>query len=86
MSTICTVCEGTGFINQEQIEDDSVVDAGYEAILNWIATHENHDVSVCHCCGDGEDWHGDAGWHYGTYDPPGPDGPYAYNGGLCECH
>ena len=46
----------------------------------------HHDVEVCDCCGDGESWHGEPGEHYGPDDPPGNDGPYGYNGGLCECH
>lgn len=47
---------------------------------------ESHDVQVCDCCGDGESWYGVPGEHYGPDDPPGPNGPYAGNGGLCQCH
>jgi hypothetical protein len=51
-----------------------------------MADNDDHDVTVCDCCGDGEEWYGVHGEHYGPEDPPGPDGPYAYNGGLCECN
>jgi hypothetical protein len=49
--------------------------------------HDSHDVTVCDCCGDGEtSWYGTPGEHYNNEDPQGREGPYAYNGGLCECH
>lgn len=43
------------------------------------------------CCGTGDidqedPWYGAPGEHYGPHDPMGKDGPYAYNGGVCECH
>lgn len=85
---ICTRCDGTGFLNLEQVDDDTrakfVETADHEVILDWInartavqregctcaVTHppcaycENlHDVSVCDCCGDGEDWYGEPGQH-----------------------
>ena len=44
------------------------------------------DTAVCDCCGDGEGWYGIPGEHYNSDDPPGEDGLYRYNGGLCECH
>ena len=37
-------------------------------------------------CGDGDGWYGEPGQHYGAEDPPGKNGAYAYNGGLCKCH
>jgi len=37
-------------------------------------------------CGNGDTWYGEPGYHYGVYDPEGRDGPYYYNGGLCECN
>jgi len=84
---ICARCEGTGFLNLHQIVPPIYVDAegGCDAVLEWIKTHSDHDVQVCDCCGDGEVWHGEPGEHYGSDDPPGDGGPYAYNGGLCEC-
>lgn len=85
MPTLCTRCEGTGFLNIHQIDlDVDIFDK--EAVLSWIATHGNHDVQVCDCCGNGEEWYGTPGQHYNSYDPIGMNGPYAYNGGICECH
>lgn len=85
---ICNVCEGTGFKNLHQIpEDELESDDLSEAVPKWIlAQTELHDVCVCDCCGDGENWHGEPGQHYGCDDPMGHHGPYAYNGGLCKCH
>lgn len=82
----CTRCDGTGFLNDGQIPED-VRDRDHEGILRWMQfTEMNHDISVCDCCGDGNYWYGTPGEHYGPDDPRGDDGPYAYNGGLCECH
>jgi hypothetical protein len=86
----CTRCQGTGFLNLHQVDEatikrfDETGDHGI--ILQWIKDNENHDVSVCDCCGDTEGWYGTPGEHYTKDDPPGFHGPYAYNGGLCECH
>lgn len=86
----CTRCDATGFLNLHQVDDATLEKfyfGGYcDIILEWIATHNNHDVSVCDCCGDREDWYGVPGEHYNAKDPRGPEGPYAYNGGLCECN
>lgn len=80
----CTRCEGTGFLNLHQVPE------GYtsceEDIFTWANDNADHDVQVCDCCGDGEQWHGVKGAHYAVEDPRGSEGPYAYNGGLCECH
>ena len=90
MSLHCTRCEGTGFLNLEQVYEDVLAtydDRGdSQIIIDWISGNKNHDVQVCDCCGDGYGWHGYPGEHYNNEDPPGKDGPYAYNGGLCECH
>lgn len=86
---ICNPCQGTGFINTHQIPADVFQDKTadeQEIIQNWIAKNKDHDVQVCDCCGDGEDWYGEPGQHYGDDDPLGDQGPYAYNGGLCECN
>lgn len=80
----CTRCEQTGFLNLDQIPETEGMD--HHEILTWLQKHKNNDVQVCDCCGDGEYWYGEPGEHYGVEDPQGPDGPYAYNGGLCECH
>ena len=91
MSLTCTRCEGSGFLNLLTIDVPkellAKVDFGdTDAVLAWIAEHEESDISVCDCCGDGEaEWLGVPGEHYSPDDLPGPDGPYAYNGGLSEC-
>lgn len=82
----CTRCEGTGFLNIFQV-DAATAEAGHEAILAWMKSQiEPHDVTVCDCCGNGENWYGEPGAHYGANDPVGKHGPYTHNGGLCECH
>ena len=85
MSLTCTRCDGTGFVNLDQI-DDPIDLSNERQILQWIEANSDHDVAVCDCCGDGETWYGVPGEHYNADDPPGHDGPYNYNGGLCECH
>ena len=91
MPTTCTRCENTGFLNIHQIPEEDISDCNsppewVDAVLIWIASHSDHDVTVCDCCGDGDSWHDVPGEHYNYGDPPGHHGPYAYNGGLCECH
>ena len=89
----CTRCEGTGFLNIEQVSAD-IVNLGHEAVLAWIEEMDNaaksiggcschikppcsyctdtqHDVSVCDCCGNGEEWYGEPGQH----DWNNPDDP-----------
>ena len=83
---ICTRCDGSGFLNTHQI-DENIVNAGLEAVKAWLKTNAHHDVQICDCCGDGDQtWYGEPGQHYSSADPRGKNGPYAYNGGLCECH
>ena len=88
--TSCTRCEGTGFLNLDQIPNKVLEqfdsEGCFEIIEEWINENNGHDAQVCDCCGDGEDWYGTPGEHYNNEDPPGHYGPYAYNGGLCECH
>jgi len=86
MSIQCTVCEGTGFKNIEQLPEELLNNFDYEKVLLWITSNVNHDVCVCDCCGDGEGWYGTPGEHYNSEDPIGRNGPYANNGGLCKCH
>lgn len=82
----CTRCEGAGFLNLEQAPDE-IANGNCEIILGWIVGKgAGSDVQVCDCCGNGQEWYGEPGQHYSSYDPAGPTGPYAYNGGLCECH
>jgi hypothetical protein len=86
----CTVCGGTGFTNLHQIPDQELAGMSDDLVTHvpkWMACQlEPHDVSVCHCCGDGDEWYGVPGHHYGPDDPLGKDGPYADNGGFCLCH
>jgi len=74
---VCTRCEGTGFLNLHQIDEDNVLDDGVDAILMWIQTHDNHDVMICDCCGGEEGWYGEPGYHHHNgsgWDTPGiPD-------------
>ena len=90
MGLHCTRCDGSGFLNIDQLPEKALEaydDGDEQKILSWIATNEEHDVQVCDCCGDGEEgWYGEIGIHYNADDPRGPNGPYAYNGGLCECN
>ena len=89
MTTTCTRCEGTGFLNMDQLPEDAAKDFddnGEDVIHRWIIENSDHDVQVCDCCGDGVDCYGVPGEHYGPDDPPGDNGPYANNGGLCHCH
>ena len=89
--TTCTRCQGTGFLNIDQLDDKTLNNFdndGHEVVLEWLKNNDDndHDVQVCDCCGDGENWHGEIGCHYVGGDLIGEAGPYAYNGGLCECH
>ncbi len=103
---ICTRCDGTGFLNIEQVPE-GIDKSNHGAVLEWL--HEiarqqsnlggcschiappcsfcmlSHDVSVCDCCGNGTDWYGIPGEHFGGDDKPGKGGPYEYNGGNPEC-
>jgi hypothetical protein len=87
----CNVCEGTGYKNLHQVPDEVLKQFDHtgdnQIILDWIKLNINHDVSVCTCCGDGENWYGEPGQHYNTpQDRRGIDGVYGYNGGLAECN
>jgi len=81
---ICTRCAGTGFINTHQLPDEVDVD-DHDAMRAWIADDANapHDVQVCDCCGDGDEWHGKPSEH--DEDRFGREGPCGYNMGLPEC-
>jgi hypothetical protein len=87
----CTRCDGTGFLNIEQVDEATRKrfdgEGMHSIILDWISKNTSHDVQVCDCCGNNDDgWYGIPGIHYTSDDPRGPHGPYAYNGGLCECN
>lgn len=89
MATTCTRCECSGFLNLHQVPDEIVAAAEVDGRLHnviqcWMRENDNHDVQVCDCCGNGDEWHGEPGEHdENTY---GKSGPYAYNGGLPECY
>ena len=86
----CNPCDGTGIRNAEYVRASMWTQHHQGdlplADLVRLANEENPDVTVCDCCGDGDDWYGEPGRHYTRDDPPGPRGPYASNGGLCKCH
>lgn len=92
MSLICTRCDGTDFLNIHQIPEHELkvlkeLKDFHEEVIKWIYNKKDIDVSVCDCCGDGDEgWYGEPGEHYNQNDPSGNNGPYTYNGGLCECH
>ena len=67
-------------IKYKVIKDDD----WHVMVKKWIEEESDHDVQVCDCCGNGEDWHGVAGEH--DHNDYGKDGPYAYNGGRPECY
>jgi hypothetical protein len=86
----CTRCEGTGFLNLHLIPDDILKrfdeSGDIKTISDWMAIYTNSDVSICDCCGDGHKWYGTPGEHFTGGDYRGPNGSYAYNGGLPECN
>ena len=68
----CTRCGGIGFLNIDQLPPEVIEkgsaereagDASCPTILRWIEDNGEHDVQVCDCCGDGDDWHGEPGEH-----------------------
>ena len=89
---LCTWCSGTGFLNIDNVPksvvDEFNITGAHNIIIWWIESEDSgmHDVSICDCCGDGENWYGEPGRHYGREDPAGDYGPYGYNNGVCECH
>ena len=85
MATTCTRCDGTGFLNIDQLPD-KIDGNDKDAVIEWMKSNKDHDICICDCCGDGYGWYGTPGEHYNNEDPPGPCGPYDYNGGLCECN
>jgi hypothetical protein len=90
MPITCTRCDGTGFLNIDLTPDELLRQfdstGNHDLISNWIVMQDDCDVMLCDCCGDGDGWYGVPGEHYNQEDPPGRNGPYMYNGGLCKCH
>lgn len=80
----CTRCGGTGWLNVDDRICDQLDTMTIDQILDWIKSNADTDMSICDCCGDGTDWYNDPGEHDGNH--YGPNGPYAYNGGLPECY
>ena len=88
MPLTCTRCEGTRFLNLDQVDNPTLEEfdetGEHDDILSWVKHNGFHDVSVCDCCGDGEVWYDIPGEH--NENQFGDNGPYAYNGGLPECY
>jgi hypothetical protein len=63
----CTRCDGTGFLNLHQVDDETLdlfeATGEHEVIFKWMDAYQGHDVGVCDCCGDGTDWYGKPGEH-----------------------
>ena len=82
----CNRCDGTGFLNIEQIPQDDLKAAQksragfHESIVAWMSKNQS-DVMICDCCGDGTQWHCVPGHHFQGE----PSSTYDYNGGLPEC-
>ncbi len=87
---MCLKCDGFGYLNPElipaKIRKAADKAESQQPIVDWMNSTIGCQVAVCDCCGDGERWYGTPGGHYSEDDPAGADGPYLYNGGLCECH
>lgn len=77
----CTRCNETGFLNLHQLPADVL--AQFEQsrkplpVLAWIDANTEHDVQVCDCCGNGENWYGTPGQHDASRHPT--------NSGIPEC-
>ena len=83
----CERCEGSGFLNIHQLPNALHECWDVNFVLVWIKDNPTgHDVCVCDCCGDNEDWYGNPGEHFTGGDHIGRYGPYAYNGVLSECY
>ena len=75
---ICTRCEGTGFLNLDQVDEVTRQRFGEsgdpQVILDWIESTWDHDVGPCDCCGNGDAW----GWYFlpGLHDLNDKDAPF----------
>lgn len=76
----CTRCDGTGYLNTHQIPEEEP--RSIDSIEAWMRRMKRdglaHDVTVCDCCGDGQDWYGEPGEHNAA-------SYYPKNGGIPEC-
>lgn len=90
---ICTRCDGSGFLNINQVPSD-IVSKGTDEIVRWLedcisrrqtygcSCHISapcsicveclHDVVLCDCCSDGENWYTAPGEH-GPNEPKIPE-------------
>ena len=59
---ICTPCQGTGFLNIEQVPVGIDL-SNPTVVLGWMLANKGHDVRICDCCGDGEGWYHNPGEH-----------------------
>lgn len=75
MSAICTRCQGTGFLNLHQVDPETLSrfesDEGTaQVIFDWMKAHgDKHDVQVCDCCGNGDEWTVEERGRHGWRDP-----------------
>ena len=71
----CTRCDGTGFLNLHQVDDETLdcfeAKGDVQVIFDWINRNSCHDVGVCDCCGTGDTWHDEPGRH----NPHNPNDP-----------
>jgi len=59
--TNCTRCDGTGFLNIEQVDEENLKyfdeTGDHQIILDWMEKYDGeHDVAECDCC-DGSGQH-----------------------------
>ena len=64
---ICTRCDGIGFLNIDQIDEETRYKydetGDPEVIINWVGANYGHDVCLCDCCSDGDYWYNEPGMH-----------------------
>lgn len=66
--TTCTRCDTTGFLNicqlpENILEEFDNAEDPQEYLLRWLDHNHDNDVQVCDCCGDGENWYSEPGYH-----------------------
>lgn len=64
---ICTRCNGTGFLNIDAVDDETLLQydtSGDETvILAFITANPDTNVCMCDCCSDGDSWYNIPGEH-----------------------
>lgn len=83
----CNTCQGTGFLNLDQVDPSIVAifdqTGEHRIILDWMKEEtQPHDVKVCDCCGNGDNWYNVPGEHFTGEDKS----VYAYNNFVPECN